>query len=46
MIVIEFSNFNRMLTSISSLKLKVDFCFANSNQSDMISDDKIITDKS
>ena len=47
MIVIEFSNFNRMLTSFFSLKLKVDFSFANGNQSDiMISDDKIITDKS
>ena len=47
MIITEFSNFNRMLTSISSSKLKVDFCFANGNQSDiMISDDKIITDKS
>ena len=36
-----------MLTSISSSKLKVDFCFANGSQSDIvISDDKIITDKS
>ena len=47
MIVIKFSNFNSMLTSISSSKLSVDFCFANSSQSDIvISDDKIITDKS
>ena len=46
-IVIKFSNFNRMLTSISSSKLKVDFCFANGSQSDIVkSDDKIITDKS
>ena len=38
-----------MLTSISSSKLKVDFCFANGSQSDsdiVISDDKIVTDKS
>ena len=47
MIVIKFSNFNRMLTSISGSKLKVDFCFANGSQSDIvISDDQIITDKS
>ena len=46
-IVIKFSNFNSMLTSISSSKLKVDFHFANGSQSDIvISDDKIITDKS
>jgi len=45
MIVIEFSDFNRMLTSISSSKLKVDLCFANSSQSDKWYD-KIITDKS
>ena len=43
-IVIEFSNFNRLLTNISSSKLKVDFCFANDSQSDIVvSDDKIIT---